>query len=126
MHQIQINIVQTQVLQGSLETLLDAGVVRAPQLGSDEQILALDNASVNGLLDTLADLVLIAIAQSAVNVAVARLNGVAHGASNLARRGLPGTQAQSRDLSTGVQLEADVSSSHCDCSRYVKGVGGRD
>lgn len=93
MHQVQINIVQTQVLQGSLETLFDASVVRAPQLGSDEQILALDDTRINGLLDTLADLVLIAIAQSTVNVAVAHLNSVAHGTSNLARRGLPGTQA---------------------------------
>lgn len=57
---------------------------------------------------------LVAVAQRTVNVAVAGLDGVAHGASDFARCGLPGTQAQGRDLSASVQLEADVCGSHCD------------
>lgn len=62
MHQEQVQIIQTQVLQAGLQTLLDAGMVRAPQLGGHEEVLALDDAGVNGLLDALADLVLVAVA----------------------------------------------------------------
>lgn len=112
MHQVQINIVQTQVLQAGLKTLFHLGVVRAPQLGGDEQLLALDNPGVNGLLDALADLVLVAVAQRSVDVAVADLDGVGDGSGDFARTGLPGAQAQSWDLGAGVELEADVCSGH--------------
>jgi hypothetical protein len=112
-HQIEVNIVKTQVLQAGFETLLNAVVVRAPQLGGDEEILALDDSSVNGLLDALANLVLVTIAESTVNVTVTRLNSVEDSIGYLARGRLPSSQTKGRDLSSGVELETDVCGSHC-------------
>lgn len=119
MHQVEVEIVKTQVLQAGLETLLDASVVGAPQLGGDEQLLALDDTGVKGLLDTLANLVLVAVAQRSVDVAVADLDSMAHGSGDLARSGLPCTQAQSWDLGASVELETDVCSGHCEICLWL-------
>lgn len=42
MHQIKINIIQTQLRQAQFEILLHASMMRRPQLGSDEDIFALN------------------------------------------------------------------------------------
>lgn len=114
MHEVKVDIVETEVSQTLLEAFLDTTVVGGPQLGGDEEVLARDNARVNGLLDSLADLVLVLVAQSSVNVTVAGLDGVGHGARNLSGLGLPCSQAKSRDLSTGVKLETGITGSHCE------------
>lgn len=88
-------------------------MVGAPQLGGDKELLTLHNPGINGLLDTLADFVLIAVAQSRVNVAVADLDGVGNSPGDFARARLPGTETQRRDLRTGVELYTDVTGSHC-------------
>ena len=111
-HQVEIQVCEPELLETGVDGLLDAGVEGAPQLGGDEEVLALDDAGINALLDSLADLVLVAVALRRVDVAVADLDGVGDGLSDLARGGLPGAQTEGRDLSASVELEAGVCS-HC-------------
>jgi hypothetical protein len=118
-HEIEVYIIKSEIIQTLLETLFDAGVERAPQLGGDEQVLALDDAGVNGLLDTLADLIFIAVAKSSVNVTVSNLDGVGDSPRDFAGLGLPCSQAEGGDLCAGVELETSIAGSHCE--RFVKG-----
>ncbi len=60
MHQIQIHIVQSQALQALIEIFLHPGMVCAPQLGGDEDILALDTA-VECFLEAFSHLVFVAV-----------------------------------------------------------------
>lgn len=86
---------------------------RAPELSSNEEVLALDNASTNGLLDALTDLVLISVAEGSVDVTISRLDSVLDSVGDLTRARLPCSQTKGRDLSAGVELKTDVCSSHC-------------
>lgn len=75
-HQIQIEVVQPQILQTQLQVLLDPVGVRAPQLGRHEEVLPRHDAGVNGLADSLADSLLVLVAEGRVDVAVAHFDGV--------------------------------------------------
>lgn len=91
--QEEINVVQPQALQALLQRQLETGVVRRPRLGHDDDILSLD-ARRKRLLETLADLVLVAIAVGAVDEAVAALEGVGDGLLDLTGIGFPGAWLQ--------------------------------
>jgi hypothetical protein len=54
-HEVEVEVVGAEVLEGDVEALLDAVVVRAPKLGGEEELLAGDA----GRLDALADLLLV-------------------------------------------------------------------
>ena len=88
-HKKQVDIVQPQVLQALVQPRLDARVVRRPHLGHHKQVLALDDAGAERLLDALPDLVLVTVAVGAVDEAVPRLDGVGDRGLDLARGGLP-------------------------------------
>lgn len=88
MHQEQINIIQTQRFQTLVEPELDAGIVCRPDLGHDKDVLPLD-ARGEGLLETLAHLVLVAVAVGGVDEPVAALEGVGYGVLNFALFSLP-------------------------------------
>ena len=78
MNQIEVEIVQSQFLQTLVQGLLNTRVVRTPQLGRHEQILALDLASRNGVLDALSDFMLVLVATGSVDVPVSGSNGMVH------------------------------------------------
>lgn len=77
-NQVEIEIIQPQLLQTVVQGLLNTRMVRAPQLGRHEQILALDLASRNGVLDALSDFMLVLVATGSVDVPVSGSNGMVH------------------------------------------------
>lgn len=86
----QVDVVEPERLETLVEALLDAGVVRGPDLADDEDLLALGDARGEGLLEGLADLVLVAVAVGAVDELVALLEGCGDGLLDLAGLALPG------------------------------------
>lgn len=118
MHEVQVEVVGTQCIKRLLQTLGGIGLVRVPQLGGDENLLARDT----GIIDALPDLVLILVNERSVNVTVPVLESEGDGFADLSRRRLPGafgsaesasgwqagvhTKGNGRDLGTGV--EGDV------------------
>jgi hypothetical protein len=62
----QVDIVQPQALQTLLQAQCHTGGIRRPHFAGDKHFLPLD-AGVKGLLQALADLVLIAVAIGAVD-----------------------------------------------------------
>lgn len=109
-HQVQIEIIQLEQIQALLESLLDSGVECAPDLAGDEQLLPLHDATLDDVLDGLADLVLILVAVCAVNVPVATLNGVNDGSLDLSGGRLPCSQTQSGNGGASVELDWGI---HC-------------
>lgn len=90
-NQIQIQIVQPQPLQTRIQRLLNPRVICAPQLSRHEQILALDLARGQGVLNALADFLFVLVAVGTVDVPVAHRDGMADGFFDLAGGGLPGS-----------------------------------
>ena len=66
MHQVQVDVVNTEILERRGDALFDALVPWVVELGCDPDLLTGDTR----VLDTLADLGLIAVCESSVNVAV--------------------------------------------------------
>lgn len=108
MHEIQIDIWCLQQVQALLKALLCPGVEGAPKLAGDEKILSLHNAAGNDVLEGFADLVLILVAEGAVNVPVAALNGVDDSLLDLTRRRLPRSQAEGGDRGASVEWDCGV------------------
>ena len=98
MHQVQVQIIQLQVVQGGFQGRLHIlrGMVAVPQLGGDPQVLALYGAGGEHLLQRLADFILVAVNMGTVDVPVTHLDGGLHGLVDLAGPGFPGTQSQLR------------------------------
>lgn len=101
------------VIEGSLNKLGAVAVV--PQLGGDEDVLTAETGDLlEGLLDTLGDLLLVLVDLGQVEVTVAGLEGLVDTGTDLTRGGLPGTVAQSGDLGPGVE-GGGLSERHCGC-----------
>jgi len=107
-HQVEINIWRLEHIQALLQTLFRASVECAPELAGDEEVLALHDAALDNVLERLANLIFVLVAEGAVNVPVAALNCVNNGLLDLARRGLPCSQAKSWDRRTSVQRDCGV------------------
>lgn len=77
-----------------------------PELGCDENVLALEtgNLAAESLLQRSCNLLLVAVDLGEIQVAVASLEGLKNGGTNLARLSLPSTKAQ---LTEGNEL-ADI------------------
>jgi hypothetical protein len=62
-HEVKIDVLQTEVGQGLIKTLLDISraVEGGPQLGGDEDILALESSLLQTVLDTSANSIFVAI-----------------------------------------------------------------
>ena len=85
----QVNIVKTERLQALVQAQLNTGIVRRPDFGHDEDILSLDTRR-KGLLETLANSLLIAVAVGGVDEPVAALQSVGDGILDFLRLALPG------------------------------------
>jgi hypothetical protein len=84
-HQVQVDVVEPQTLRRRLERtpgVVLRGAVLNPELGGDEQLLARDSAGGDGP----ADRFLVAVGGGGVEVAVADLEGLGHGALGVLRR----------------------------------------
>jgi hypothetical protein len=70
-HDVQVEVVDTQIGQLLASDGLDllAVVEAVPQLGDEEEVLALDDALLDGTSDTLADLDLIAVVWKGIGLA---------------------------------------------------------
>lgn len=88
MNEVEVNVVESKLLQAFIKTLLDSRVECAPKLGRHENVLPLD-ASLKGLLETFADFGLVAVDICAVNVLVSRFEGMSHSIPDFARFALP-------------------------------------
>jgi hypothetical protein len=107
-NEIQVDIGSLQQIQTLLKALLCACVECAPELASDEQILALHDATGDDILKSIADLVLVLVAKSAVNVPVTTLNGMDNSFLHLARCRLPRSQAKSGDCGSSVERDCGI------------------
>ena len=100
-HEVQVDVVKTKALQRAGDTLLNALVPGVVEFGGDPDLLAGNT----GVLDTLTDLLLVAIRQSGVDVAVASLEGRLDSLTNLTGLGLPCSKTNSGNLSASVERE---------------------
>jgi hypothetical protein len=80
-HQVQVNVVDAERLQRAGDALFDALVPWVVKLGGDPKLLT-GNARV---LDTLTDLLLVAVGKSGIDVAVSGLDCSLDGFTNLTR-----------------------------------------
>lgn len=94
-HEVEVNVVGAEGLEGGGDALLDVLVPWVVELGGDPDLLTGDTR----VLDTLADLVLVAVGEGSVNVAVTSVEGSLDGGANLVGGGLPGTKTNGGDLS---------------------------
>lgn len=110
----EVDVVKTESLQTLVESQLAAGVVGSPDLGDNENILALDTR-LESSLEASTDLILVAVAVGAINELVTLLESVCNSSLDLTGLGLPGTETNGRNLLAVVELEA--SGGHCVCCR---------
>jgi hypothetical protein len=101
-HEVQVNVVDAKGLQRAGNALFDALVPWVVELGGDPDLLA-GNTRV---LDTLANLLLVAVGKSCIDVAVAGLERSLDGFANFTRLRLPSSEADRGDLCAGVELQA--------------------
>ena len=76
MHEIKVDIVQSEGLQAHIEVLLDARVEGAPELGGYENITPFDLATCQCFFQTLANFIFVPVDKGAVDVTVADGDGV--------------------------------------------------
>lgn len=112
MHQIQIHVVGTKVLQSLVQSRLHIfrGMLGIPELSGDEDIFS----GYAGLANTLADLSLVAVDGCTVDVSVPFLQSTFDCTLDLFRCSLPCSEADGRDLGASVELEV--------CGELVVGV----
>lgn len=106
-HQVQVNVIDAQILQGRGNTRLHTVVPGVVELGGDPDLLAGDT----GVLDTGTNLSLVAVGKGGVNVTVALQQGIPNSHADLIGLGLPSSQANGGDLVTsveGVSLPVEV------------------
>lgn len=124
-----VKVVELQLGQGIVQSGLNVlgAVVGVPQLGGDEDVLTLQAGDVGeGLLDALADLLLVTVDLGQVEVAVASLQGLVDTGADLTGGGLPGAVAQEGDLVAGAE-SGGLSCRHCEVfgSDLVSGKKGK-
>lgn len=99
MHQVQVDVVDTEILEGRGNTVLYTVMPGVVQLGGDPNLVARHSR----VPDACADFRLVAVGQSRVDVAVALQQGILDGFANLIGPRLPSAQANGGDLVPGVQ-----------------------
>jgi hypothetical protein len=100
-HQVQVNIVGLQVLEGVVNGLRDTLVPGVVELGGEPKL----GTGNTGVLDAVADFLLVFVGGGSINVAVAVLESNLDGVADLVGLGLPGSQADGGDGGAGVELE---------------------
>lgn len=91
-----------------MKTLFSASVECAPKLAGNEQVFALHDTTRDDILESLADLVLVLVAERAVNVPVAALDSVNDSLLDLTRGRLPRSQTKGRDCGASVKGDCGV------------------
>lgn len=99
--QIQVDVVGAQVLEGVVNGLGHALVVRVVELGGQPDLVA----GHAGGLDAVADFLLVAVGGGSVDVAVTSLEGGLDGSVDLVGLGLPRAEADGGDLGARVEGE---------------------
>lgn len=94
--EVQVKVIEAELGKAVVEGVCDmlGTVLRVPELGDDEEILALDSELAESLLEGSGDLLLVAVDLGKVNVLVAGLEGFVDGSLDLAGFGLPCAKAQ--------------------------------
>ena len=94
-NKVQVEVVEAELSKAVVESRSDVvgPVLGVPELGCDEEILTLDALS-ESLLESLSDLLLVAVDLSKINVLVAGLEGLVDGGLNLTGLGLPCSKTQ--------------------------------
>lgn len=100
-HEVEVDIVSLEVGKRPLDALGHALMPRVVELGGEEYFLARDAGS----LDTIANLLLVAVCKGRVNMTVAVAQGGFNGRLYFVGLGLPGAQANSGDLGARVEGE---------------------
>jgi len=98
-NQVKIDVVNTQVLEGGVNALLNTVVPGVVKLGSEPDLLAGDARVTN----TSANLGLVSVGQGSVNVTVALQQGVLNSLADLVGLRLPGTKTDGGNLIAGVK-----------------------
>lgn len=95
--EVEVKVVELELSEGVIEGLLNVlgamGVV--PQLGGDEEVLALETELFDALVQTLGDLLLVLVDLGQIEVAVASLESLVDANGDLTGLGLPGAVAES-------------------------------
>jgi hypothetical protein len=96
--EVKVEVVEAELSQAVVESGGDilGAVLGVPQLGCDEDVLALEsrNLTAESLLEGLSDLLLVAVDLGKIKVTVASLESLKDGSANLTRLGLPCTKTQ--------------------------------
>lgn len=107
MDEVEVEVLEVKLLERVLVCLCYVlglvGVV--PELRGDEEVLTLGEAVLEDLVECLADLLLVLVDASQVEVAVASLDGVDDGLLDLAGLREPRTEADLGDRVAVVELE---------------------
>jgi len=101
-HKVQVNIVDTQRLQRGGNAVFDAVVPWVVQLSRNPDFLARDT----GILDSLANLMFIAIRKSSIDMSIPLLQSNFYSFAHLIGLGLPGSEADGGHLGPGVEGES--------------------
>lgn len=104
-NKVEVDVVGAEVLEGRGDALFHTLVPGVVKLSGDPDLLSGDAR----VLDTLADLVLVAVGEGSVDVAVSSEEGSLDGIADLVGLGLPGTQTNSGHLSTLQEGQSSVS-----------------
>jgi hypothetical protein len=88
--EVKVKVVEAKLSQAVVESAWDilGAVLGVPQLGCDEDVLALQT-TVESLLERLCDLLLVAVDLGEVEMAVAGLESLLDGGTDLTRLSLP-------------------------------------
>ena len=95
-HEVKVDVVGSEGLEGGLDTLLDTLVPWVVELGGQPDLLTGDTR----VLDSLSDLVLVAVSESGINVAVSGEERSLDGFADLVWLGLPGSETNGGHLCT--------------------------
>jgi len=95
MDQVKVQVFNTKVFEGLLTSHLDMflSMECVPQLAGDPEILSGYQAFINGFLDSLTALFLIAVVTCLVNAPVSRFDGTVDGVSHLFLWDFPAAEA---------------------------------
>jgi len=99
-HEVEVNIVNTQTLKRAVNAVFHAFMPRIIQLSSYPYLLAGDTR----VFDALANLLLVAVGKSGVDVSVSSLESGLDCLANLTRLRLPCPKTDSWDLCASVEL----------------------
>jgi hypothetical protein len=106
---VKVEVVEAELSKAVVESRgnIVGPVLRVPELGCDKEVLALDTLA-EGPLESLGDLLLVAIDLGKINVLVAGLESLVNGGLDLTGLGLPCSESQLTMTLLSVRVHNDV------------------